>query len=315
MLLENALLLVGGPRLVINVERELRSLPFPFRNCRQAWPLGVWIGRELPRQRVADHQPQPDALRILIGRVLQFAERVKQLRLVLNRYAQPRVADGQLCHLVVGDLAADSDHSIGGELHRVAEQVYQNLPDLHWVAVDVGGDATQLDLEDVLLEGSRDAHDLARVLDQRVQVDLLDVQLELPGVHDRDVEEVLHHVQEAVQLAHNRADELLDDLFADAGLDRLNHQLDRLQRGPELVREIPEEVGLLLDLLLKLRDGVERGDVSDDEEQVVFEGQESHLKEFDTGFGRVLAHHLERLHGWVLDEVAEELVDRLEAPL
>ncbi len=83
---------------------------------------------------------------------------------------------------------------------------------------------------------------------ERVEIDLLAVQREAPGLELREVEQVADQALQAVGLGEHDVERrlLLVGVVEDPVGDQLHVALDRRQRGAQLVRDAHQEVALVL---------------------------------------------------------------------
>ncbi len=84
-----------------------------------------------------DHgEAEAGALELPVDAAVQLLEGAKQPQLVRGRDADARVDDGEF-HLLVHTRHVDADGAaLGRELHRVREQVVDDLPELAAIGLD-----------------------------------------------------------------------------------------------------------------------------------------------------------------------------------
>ena len=196
-------------------------------------------------QPVADGQPQARAAEAPRGGrigLLERAEQLRQLRLVdadagvLHIEAQP--ARRQRAHLQL-------HLPTGGELHRVAQQVQQDLLQPHAVATHVlrgGGVDMQLQLH--LVGGRTVGHHGHHALQAGLQGEVGRVELDLARLDLREIEDVVDHLQ---QMLAGIGD--LAQVVQLAGTERLTPQQvrkaqHRIERRADLVAHVGQEGAL-----------------------------------------------------------------------
>ena len=142
-----------------------------------------------------------------------------------------------------------------GELERIGDKVLQHLADLVGVAADLQRRALlDLDAELQLLLVELRLHQVAHVLQQLAQVDLLAVHLELACLDLRQIKDVVDQLLQIVAglVDHPR---LLLLLALQAGLfgrQQLGQQQDGIERGAQLVADVGQKLGLVAVALFQL---------------------------------------------------------------
>ena len=134
------------------------------------------------------------------------------------------------------------------ELHGVREQVEDHLPDPPLVARDDvdAGDRCERDLDAVLQRALAHHHDAA--LERVLQRERRDLELDLPGLDLGQVEDVVDQRQQVVARGEDVLEvlrlllvELAEELLAE----HLREADDRVQRRPQLVRHVGQELRLV----------------------------------------------------------------------
>ena len=166
-------------------------------------------GDELP----TDSQPEAGASEATRGRCVGLGEPLEQTFQRGGIHPDPGVPEGERDHDLFGvgidDADVNTDLTLRGELHRVAEEVDEHLSQAHGISpydrrkcrVDR---ADQLDA--FLLRVHRD--EAGRVLHDRPRVVVDDVDLELAGLDLREVEDVVDDRQEPSRGRPHRVGEL-----------------------------------------------------------------------------------------------------------
>ena len=236
-----------------------KSLPDPHL-ARDADPPAHQLGQPL-----ADRQTQTGAAVAARGRGVDLAERLEQAVEPVRRDADAGVADreGQLVKgsRVLDTVRAHREHDLAplGELHRVREQVQEDLAQARHVADDGGGSAVAEQIGQVeALLGGPGRHEVERPLDALAQIERLRLQLEPPGLDLREVEDVVDDGQERVAAL---ADDLrvLALLVGQRGVqEQPAHPDHGVHRRPDLVAHRRQERALGLVGRLGLPAGLEQ---------------------------------------------------------
>ena len=159
---------------------------------------------ELP----ADGQPQPGAAGDTLA-IVGLEERLEQLRHVLRGDPQAGVRhlDVQAQRSVWLRLGADPQGdrpAVGGELHRVAQQVNEHLAQLGFVGQEVTRHlALALDLEAQLLGLDAQAEHTLQIFQQAVQVKGSRVQRQPAGFNARHLQDVVDDAQQVFSAAQD----------------------------------------------------------------------------------------------------------------
>jgi hypothetical protein len=167
------------------------------------------IGSEPTRER----QPEPRAAVAPGGRRVDLGERVEEPVHAAPRDSDSRVADGQVeaIRARARRLGVDLHHHLAPlrELHGVREEVQQHLPQARGVAHDPLRDAVAEETPelDLLLRGPR-RDDVERSLDALAEMERRPLELELPCLDLRVVEDVVDHVEQRVAARPDHLGEL-----------------------------------------------------------------------------------------------------------
>ena len=197
-------------------------------------------------QAAADRQAETGAAMLARRRHVGLRERLKQLRRLLGRHADPGVAHGALeLHLLAGPLdQLDVEPNLAalGELHGVVDQVGQDLPETQRIAEQMFRDRrrdVRQELE-ALVVGllRRQRRDRA---DHVVQPEVRGLDIEPAGLDLRKVEDVVDHGEQrragVVDLAH-----VVALLRGERRLERQMRQADDgVHRRADLVAHVREE--------------------------------------------------------------------------
>ena len=146
---------------------------------------------------------------------------------------------------------AHPDHdvaAIGAELHRVVDEVDDDLPEPGRIAADGGQAVGRVDVESHALAVREQAQPLGRLAGEAPHVQAVD-QVQRPAALDpRQVQQLVDHLDEVAGLDLDLADPVAH-LGREVGIagvgfagQRLGQQADRGQRRPELVRQVVDEL-------------------------------------------------------------------------
>ncbi len=236
-------------------------------------------------QALADGQAEPGATVAAIRGGVHLAERLEEAVEAVGGDADAGVPDHEVQLVTprrdLEGLHGDADLARLRELHRVAQEIDQHLshargvppqPDRGSVLEEVG------ELEALLACPGRD--ELERVLDALAQVERGLLQLQHAGFDLREVQDVVDEREEMIAAGADGLGEL-PLLGVQAGVHHQGrHADDGVQRGPDLVTHVGQELGLRLGGRLRRR-----------------------LRALQLG-----------LHDLALDELADLVAHRLEHP-
>ncbi|ABS26438.1 hypothetical protein Anae109_2236 [Anaeromyxobacter sp. Fw109-5] len=256
----------GTDRLVVldaggRPRRGVRAAVPQGQQQREGAPLaGLALDLDRPAQQprdlAADGQPQAGPAVLAARGAVGLLERLEDEPLLVRRDADARVRHRERDRVALGARPRPPrdhrhrDGAPGGELHRVGEQVLEDLLQ----AGDVGEDGPrQLGVErdregERLLLGDV-AEVLLEVLAHRLERRLARVDLHLPRLHLGEVEDLVDEPEQLVARGVHRAREL-DLLRGQVPLPVLGEHLRQdeqaVERRAELVRHVREELRLVL---------------------------------------------------------------------
>ena len=201
-------------------------------------------------QLLADREPEAGAAVLARGGIVFLREGFEDCGQVLRLYALARVLDleaHQRTEQIAADLAcADFDFAALGELHRVAEQVDDHLPQSLAIAahrdVELRGQvADQLQPLDVRALGQ----DLDRILDDIAQVVGRLVELELAGLNLREIEDVVDDAEQRVTRLMDRGGiAALPLIQAHRMVQQLGHAQYAIHGRADLMAHARQEIAL-----------------------------------------------------------------------
>ena len=147
-----------------------------------------------------DGSAQPCAAEAAGGGLVRLRKAFEDARLRLRRNTDPRVADGELeAHAGLGFALRGHMHGHAaalGELHRVASQVDQDLPQVMRVAAHRGRHLRHEGHHELHALGcSLGSQNAAGAVEERVQVEISLLQRNLAGLDLREVENVFDEAQ------------------------------------------------------------------------------------------------------------------------
>ena len=215
-------------------------------------------------------QPRP----LLSPGVVQadLTELLEDGRLVLGRDADPRVGDGD-GEAAVGRRRAEANPAaLGGELHRIGEEVHQDLLDFPLVRDDVAQPLVHGLGERDPVSHRPPPHQGQDIVQGGRQMEPPELQLEPSGLHLGQVEDVVDQGEE-VPAGGQDVLQVLGLLLVHLPEHPLGQHLreaeDRVQRRPQLMGHVGEELGLVaaggLELPALVRDLAEQAGVLDGE--------------------------------------------------
>jgi len=199
----------------------------------------------------ADRQAEPGPAVLAGGRRFGLAEGLEQPIQLLRVHADAGVADGEADLLgAIGRLARDGqrDRAVVGELGGVAEQVEERLANLGQVGPHGTRvvDTAHLEGVGVLLHQRLD--DRHHVGDHVRDAELLEIELHLAGLDLGQVQDVVDQPQQVLAGAVDLL-EVGDEFFLAEVLGLLLEHLavadDRVERGPQLMGHVGQELGLV----------------------------------------------------------------------
>lgn len=165
---------------------------------------------------------------------LTLHEQIEDRRQQLLGDAHAVVRDGEL-DLVVGGAGRDADvAAAGGVLRRVRQQVRDDLRQAHWIRIDDQARARHVHGERVALFSDQHCRRLHGAADDGRELHRRLLQLDFAARDARDVQQVVHEVQDSLELSFD------DDDFLGLGfsiLEQLERRHDRGERVPQLVPE------------------------------------------------------------------------------
>ena len=228
--------------------------------CSMMWRA---IARPRPVPPAAPRKPRP----------VDLVEALEDPRLGRARDADAVVLDGDddlrpVARTATSDLAA-----VGAELHRVVEEVDEDLPDPLLVAVDARGRCSAR--RPAASTPWRSANSRSRSIEfgrDPAEVEQVEDAERAAALDPRQVEQLVDHLDEVAGLDLDLADPVAhprrDRVAGRVGLagQRLGQQADGRQRRPQLVRQVVDELGADLLEPAQLRD------VLDDEPQAAGRG-------------------------------------------
>ena len=192
-----------------------------------------------------EREPQPRA-RGASGLPAPLVETAENLLLLVRRDAEAGVGHPKL-DLASVAAGAQGDRAAGGdELHRVAQQVEENLLDAALVGLDVAdvGRTVELDAQ-VLPEGAL-ARELKHAGQGRVQIEASQLERHAAGIDGGEVEDVIDQVEQVVRGTDDAVRVLFLALIQRAEIlvgQNLGEPDDGGERRPELIRDVGEEFG------------------------------------------------------------------------
>ncbi len=225
---------------------------------------------------LADGQPEAGAAVGAVDRHLGLGEPFEQPPDALRRDAGAGVdhRDPQPARaLAPAPLGADGDRALAGELHRVGQEVEQDLAQPRDVAADQRrGLGVELGLQLHALGGGMDGEQPGRLVDQMLDRQGLDLQLRLAGLQLGEVQHVVDDRQQGlggIEDPPRVAARFLGQLVALA--QEAREPDDRGERRPELVAHVGEKrrlgrrgrLGLDPRLVQLGLEGLGLGDVAD----------------------------------------------------
>src|SRR5215207_9512560 len=196
--------------------------------------------------RLHDRQAEAGARDRPLGRFATAEEAVEEERLLLRRDADSRVDDFDQ-RVAVPRRDPDVDPSaFGGEFQGIGHQVVEHLGQAAAIADHFRGGGQRRSELDALLVGNR-LRRFDGLGDDVVEVDLAELERELPGLDLSEEEEVADEVHEALRVAVDDGEEtvlVVAQLTRAAVEEQLEVAADRGQRGPELMRDQRDELVL-----------------------------------------------------------------------
>ena len=194
------------------------------------------------------HQGQPDAGALVGpgGCAVHAVEALEEVRQLAGRNAGAGVGDRE-DRLVALRAKADRDASGEGELQRVRQQVQHDLGPEVTVDVHLLGERRAVDGQgqsEPLGRGVEHRHQLPRV---GGQVEWLEVGLEASGLQPREVQQGVDELQQTLAVAQDHvhpAALTVRQRLVGVGERVLGRPQQERERGPELVADVGEEVGL-----------------------------------------------------------------------
>ena len=166
---------------------------------------------------------------------------------------------------------AEHDFAVFGELHRVAEEVDEDLLEANRVAAQVGGHVGGHPGDDLQVLGLRAVGEqLGAALDGFAEVEVRRFEGELAGLNLGEVEDVVDDVEQGVGTGENGLGELAL-LRGEVGVqEKFDHAHDAVHRGADFVAHGGEELGFeprgfeggVAGLLQLALDAFHRGDVA-----------------------------------------------------
>ncbi len=202
-------------------------------------------------QAPADGQPETGAAVFAGGGHVRLGERLEQLAGLLLGHADAGVAHGELqLHLVAGlfeQFDLEPDLALLGELHRVVDQVGEDLAEAERVAAQVLGDRGRHVGEELqaflvgLLRGQRGDR-----ADHFVELEIDGLHVELAGLDLREIQDVVDDAEQRGAGVVDLAD-VVALLRVERGFEREVGQADDgVHRRADLVAHVREEHGLHL---------------------------------------------------------------------
>ena len=236
-------------------------------------------------QAPADREPEAGAAVFARGRAVGLAELLEQPGHLLLAHADAGIGhhEGEEAVVVLLALDVQADLALVGELAGVAQQIEHHLADPGHVRAHAPDVVRAADREPVavLLRERRCGH--RQLVDQRLHVDVLEMQLEAPRFDLRQVEDLVDQLQEMVAGAANpaqRLDEVLLTQILGVLLQHLGDADHGVERRAQLMAHVGQELALGAGRLLGLLHGaaqlefrmLEVGDVGVDRDDAAVMG-------------------------------------------
>ena len=166
-----------------------------------------------------------------------------------RRDADAGVGDGETQRGVALGLAlardADHDFAACGELDGVADEIGQHLAEAVRIAAQLGGhlvvnEAGEFELFSVRALGEQPDG----LLHALPQIEVRAFEMQLPGLHFREVEDVADHAEQALRASANGGAVVALTLVQVGGQKEIRHTDDTIHRGANLVAHVREEGAL-----------------------------------------------------------------------
>src|SRR5262245_5201821 len=195
---------------------------------------------------LADGEPETGAVRLLRERIVETLKRLEQSREVSARDADASIGDRHVQRLAFqADL--HQDLAGGGELDRVRHEIEQHLLDPRAIAGDLGQIQRHVLLDLEPLVPHQRQRRLDALVDQAQHVDTIVAYLQPPRFDARKVEDAVDELEQVTARVVDRADVgllALGELAVQPVQQHLGEADDRVQRRPQLVRHVGEELRL-----------------------------------------------------------------------